>query len=306
MPRILVVDDTRSAQEELVRLLAGAGHQTDAVGDGLAAVKAARSEPFDLVVLDLVLPGLDGLQVLRMIKQHASEDDHLPVLLTSVRGDVASRVEGLRLGADDFLARPFDGQELLARVDGLLRIKAMHDRIAGAKRELERLSSTDSLTGLYNHRFLERRLREEFLRAQRYRNELALAVIDLDHFKQVNDGYGHLAGDEVLREFAQLLREEVRETDFIARYGGEEFVMLLPETALDGAAAVLRRVQEEMAGRRFGAPYASLQVTCSAGIALFPGAGIQSPEELLRCADNALYEAKRTGRNRFCCYGMAS
>ena len=298
MARILVVDDTRAGQEELVRLVEGAGHETVAVGDGLAAVKAAKSTAFDLVVLDLVLPGLDGLGVLRLLKQRSDEDDYLPVLLTSVRGDSASRVEGLRLGADDFVGRPFDEQELLARVDGLLRIKAMHDRIARSKRELERLSATDGLTGLYNQRGLQTRLREELARAQRYGNGLSLALIDLDHFKRVNDTYGHLVGDEVLREFAWFLKEQVRETDVLARYGGEEFVLVLPETTTAGALCTLRRVQDEMANRRFGAPNASLVVTFSAGIAGFPGEGAQGTEDLLRRADEALYEAKRAGRNR--------
>lgn len=300
MARILVVDDTRASQEELVRLLEGAGHEIVALGDGLAAIKAARSAPFDLVVLDVILPGLDGLGVLRLLKQRNGEDDYLPVLLTSVRGDSASRVEGLRLGADDFVGRPFDEQELLARVEGLLRIKAMHDRIARSKRELERLSATDGLTGLANQRGLQGRLHEELRRAQRYGNILSVAMVDLDLFKQINDTYGHLVGDEVLREFGWFLREQVRETDFVARYGGEEFVLLLPETSPAGALSVLRRLREEMANRRFGAPNASLEVTFSAGIASYPAEGARTPEDVLRRADEALYRAKRGGRNRIC------
>lgn len=297
--RILVVDDNGASLDELRGLLEGAGYEVSTAGDGIGAVKAVRTQAFDLVILDVVLPGLDGLQALRLIKQRP-EDEFLPVLLTSVRGDVASRVEGLRLGADDFLPRPFEPMELVARVEGLLRIKAAHDRIAKAKAELERLSCTDGLTNLYNHRGLQQRLREEYLRAQRYKNELSVVVLDLDHFKRINDNWGHLVGDEVLREVAALLRESVRETDYIARYGGEEFVMILPQTATAGATHVVERLRTEMAKRSFGAPYASLQVTTSAGIATWPGAGIESAEALLRTADMALYEAKRSGRDRVC------
>lgn len=298
--RILVVDDTNAGQDELVRLLGGAGHEVVAVGEGTAAIKAVRTEAFDLVMLDKVLPGLDGLQVLRLLKGGLAEDEYLPVILTSVKGDAASRVEGLRLGADDFIARPCDEQELVARVEGLLRIKTMHARLSSAKRELEHISTTDSLTGLLNKRGLQTRLRDEFLRVQRYGRVLSAAILDLDHFKSVNDTWGHLAGDEVLRQFADLLGENVRETDVVARYGGEEFVVLLPETSVEGALVSLERMRESMAGSRFGAPYVSLPLTFSAGVACFPSEDVRAPDELLHRADAALYEAKRTGRNRVC------
>ena len=300
MARILVVDDTRAGQDELVHVLAAAGHETVAVGDGRAAVRAVRSQPFDLVLLDLVLPGLDGLQVLRLLKRRASDEHYLPVIVTSVRGDVNARVEALRLGADDFVGRPCDERELLARVEGLLRIKAMHARIATAKRELEHLSFTDGLTRLLNKRGLEARLQEEFVRAQRYGHVLAAAVLDLDHFKQVNDTWGHLAGDEVLRQFAEVLRGAVRASDCVARSGGEEFVVLLPETPLEGALAVLERIRGAVRALRFGAPYVSLPVTFSGGVALFPSTDVGTAEQLVRRADAALYEAKRTGRDRIC------
>jgi diguanylate cyclase (GGDEF)-like protein len=294
--RILVVDDSRTSLEHVATLLAGQGYDVETASDGLAALKRLRTESFDLAILDVLMPGLDGLELLRHVK-HRSEEEFLPVILLSVRADVESRVQGLRLGADDYLGRPFRDEELLARAEALLRIKAMQERVRTAKKELEKLSITDGLTGLYNHRFIQARLKEEFRRAQRYRDPLHLVLLDLDHFKEVNDRHGHLVGDGVLRDFSEVLASTVRETDLVARYGGEEFVVLLPHTPLPGAQAVADRIRAAVEEKRF-ARERELRVTVSGGLVGFPDDSISTPEMLLRHADEALYQAKREGRNR--------
>jgi diguanylate cyclase (GGDEF)-like protein len=165
---------------------------------------------------------------------------------------------------------------------------------------LHELSVTDGLTQVANHRFFQERLSEEFRRAQRYDDPLALILADLDHFKLVNDQYGHPAGDQVLRTLADLFKASVRETDFVARYGGEEFAVLLPKTHLGGALSVAERVAAELRRRSIGP--AEVRVTASFGVSSFPGRGVSSPEQLLKTADEALYRSKSDGRNRISLY----
>jgi two-component system cell cycle response regulator len=294
--RILVVDDSRASLEHVASLLAGQGYDVETATDGVSALKRLRTETFDLAVVDVLMPGLDGLELLRHLK-HRGEEEFLPVILLSVRADVESRVQGLRLGADDYLGRPFRDEELLARAEALLRIKAIQERVRAAKKELEKLSVTDGLTGLFNHRFIQSRLKEEFRRAQRYGDPLHVLLLDLDHFKDVNDRHGHLVGDTVLREFSEVLTTAVRETDLVARYGGEEFVVLLPHTREPGALAVAERIRLQVDERGF-ARERNLAITVSGGLVGFPDPTISTPEMLLRHADEALYQAKREGRNR--------
>ena len=296
-----MVDDTRAALDHVVSLLLARGFDAEGADGGAAALKRVKAERFDLVICDVVMPGVGGLELLRLLKERPADDDFLPVMLTSVKGDVESKVQGLRLGADDYLPKPFDDEELVARAEALLRIKRLQDDVREKKRDLERLSVTDGLTGLYNHRWLQGRLKEEFRRAQRYGDPLALILLDLDHFKQVNDKHGHLVGDQVLRELAEVLQRSVRETDLVARYGGEEFVVLLPRTAVSGALTVAERIRAETGAFAFAGERA-LRCTTSSGIAAIPSRQVTSAELLLRFADEALYRAKQDGRDRVVIY----
>jgi diguanylate cyclase (GGDEF)-like protein len=195
----------------------------------------------------------------------------------------------------------------------MLRIKHLQERLREMQRKLEEQSITDGLTGLKNRRFFDERLHEEFRRAQRYGDHLSLIMLDLDHFKQVNDRYGHPGGDAVLREAAALIRASIRDPDICARYGGEEFAVILPRTHLSGALAVAERVWRELASKEYAIPpsgaavasaggAAPIRVTASVGIAFYPSKDITSSELLLRYADQALYEAKKAGRNTICLY----
>jgi two-component system cell cycle response regulator len=190
----------------------------------------------------------------------------------------------------------------------MLRIKSLQDQLRRVQKELEERSVTDGLTGLKNRRFLDERLAEEFKRAQRYADPVSLIMVDLDHFKQVNDRYGHPAGDVVLRGAASLIRGSIRDPDICARYGGEEFAVILPKTHLSGALVVAERIWRELGARTHvlepgaqGGP-AEIRVTASIGISFFPAKDITSPELLLRFADEALYQAKTAGRNQICLY----
>jgi two-component system, cell cycle response regulator len=215
-------------------------------------------------------------------------------------------VAGLRIGADDFLPKPFEDAEILARANAMLRIKLLQDQVRTAKRELEKLSVTDGLTGLFNHRFFQERLREEFRRAQRYSDPVSLIMIDLDHFKTVNDKHGHPFGDKVLRTAAEHIRKSVREPDICARYGGEEFAVILPKTHLSGALTVAERIWRGLGERVHAIGSTEEKVTASIGIAFYPSKDVTSSELLVRFADEALYRAKREGRNTICLYQAQS
>ncbi|HET9597447.1 MAG TPA: diguanylate cyclase [Anaeromyxobacteraceae bacterium] len=307
-PRVLVVEDSRTQAEWLVQVLSREGYEVAVAQDGREAIRRVRSEPPDLVLLDMILPDMDGLEVLRVIKAR-SEEHFVPVILLSVKSDLDSRVAGLRIGADDFLAKPFADAEIQARAAAMLRIKSLQDQLRAAKGQLEKLSVTDGLTGLYNHRHFQERLAEEFRRSQRYADPVSLIMLDLDHFKAVNDRFGHPFGDRVLRETAELIRSSIRDPDICARYGGEEFAIILPKTHLQGALAVAERMFRALRAKTYtheaganGAPRAQVVVTASIGIAFYPSKDVTTPELLVKFSDDALYRAKAEGRDTICLY----
>jgi two-component system, cell cycle response regulator len=266
--RIVVADDDRIARDLLAGILRGAGHMVEAVEDGQEAIEKVGGGGVDLVMLDLVMPRLGGLEACRLLKGLTSEG-FLPVVLVTVRTDTASRVEGLRIGADDYVCKPFDEQELLARVAAMLRIKRLHDHVATQRARFERLSVHDEMTGLYNYRYLNTRITEEFKRAERYHEPFACVVIDVDQLRMINDAGGRALGDATIRFVADGIRRCVRDVDVVARYGGEEFLVVLPSTHFAGSVVVAERIWREVSGRpidvdweaRRGEAPGSLEVT---------------------------------------------
>lgn len=293
---VLVVDDDAATRGALEALLSRQGYRVASVPDGNKALERVAAKDIDLVLLDAVLPGLDGFDVCRLIKGTLG-DEFLPVILLTARSDAESKVRGLRIGADDYVAKPYDERELLARVHAMLRIKGIHDEVRRAKEKLSSLAVQDELTGLYNFRYLHSRLEEEFKRSERYKEPLACLMIDLDDFKLINDSLGHDVGDLVLAEVGERLRASVREVDVAARYGGDEFLLILPSTNFSGAVTVADRVWHALSRRSFAAGAKQLKVTASVGVALYPGKDIDSKESLLKAADDALYGAKQAGRD---------
>ncbi len=308
-PRILVVDDSRTQLDWLVQVLLRDGYDVVTASSGREAIVKARTQAPDLVLLDMILPDMDGLEVLRLVKARPDER-FLPVIILSVKSDVDSKVAGLRIGADDFIAKPFADQEILARCQAMLRIKNLQDQLRFTRRSLEEQSVTDALTGLKNRRFFDERLPEEFRRAQRYSDPVSLMMIDLDHFKLVNDQHGHQMGDVVLRDASQVIKASVRDPDICARYGGEEFAVILPKTHLAGALTVAERVWRGLKEKVYRQEVpavgqtrvAEVRVTASLGLAFFPSKDITSAELLVKFADEALYQAKHSGRNNICLY----
>jgi len=292
---VLVADDSRLVRRIIAGCLSEAGHNVAEAENGGVALRMIESSPFDVVITDLNMPELGGLGLLEAMRQRRLEAE--VIILTGVDG-MESAVKALRLGAHDYLLKPPARlEEVVLTVERALEKKQLRDENARLVRELAALSRTDFLTGLPNRRTLDEALARELTRAQRYRMPLCVAMLDLDHFKKVNDTHGHNAGDEVVREFARLARQTFREADAVYRYGGEEFTALLPLVDLEGALAACQRFVARVAKAPFQVGSGALSLTCSVGLTSVR-ASDKDPAELLARADRALYQAKATGRNR--------
>jgi two-component system, cell cycle response regulator len=296
--RILVVDDNQDNIEIIAARLRFRGYEIMEASDGEQALGLVREAAPDLILLDVMLPDIDGYEISRRIKG-ADDLPFIPIILVTARDSTQDKVAGLDAGADDYLTKPINFPELEARVRSMLRIKRLQDELAEKNLELERLSISDGLTGLYNHRHIHSLLADEFERVERTGDCMSVAMFDLDRFKQVNDTHGHQAGDRVLVELADILRETARDIDRLGRYGGEEFIALLPETCIEDAAVFVERVRREVARRPFDiGGNDPLRMTLSAGVATYPDPTIDSVEALVGLADEALYAAKAAGRDR--------
>lgn len=281
---LLVVDDDPSVCQVMAAMLKDRGYDVVTETNGRKVLGLLQQGEFDVALIDLVMPAISGLELIDQIRQH---DRVMPILVVTGLSSAENTVAAMRHGATDFVTKPVDSAFLDLRIRGAWDLARAH-----------RLANTDGLTGLYNHRHLQERLREELDRARRYRRPLSLVMADLDHFKTYNDTYGHPQGDEVLMAVAHTLRQVSRTSDLVARYGGEEFTLVLPETSLEDAQTVAERARQCVAALEFQGRENShvTGVTLSLGIASYYHGCTQ--EELIALADAALYEAKRAGRNR--------
>jgi two-component system, cell cycle response regulator len=301
---ILIVDDHEDNIEVLKVRLESWGYQTASAYNGMDALAYVVATPPDLILLDVMMPEISGIEVARQIKANAALP-FIPIIMQTALDSTEDKVEGLEAGADDYITKPIDFAELKARLRSMLRIKRLQDALEERERELlevneqlRYMSQTDALTGLDNRRQLNERIDEMFAHAKRLDEPFSLVMADLDKFKSVNDTYGHQAGDEVLKQLAAILREEAREIDRVGRYGGEEFMLLLPGAEPDDACAFAERVRNRIAGHTFSFPGGTLTRTASFGVASWPHEKIREADDLVRSSDDALYVAKETGRNR--------
>jgi diguanylate cyclase (GGDEF)-like protein len=298
--RILIVDDNAMIRSEIKAVLlkdGGFSHFMEA-SDGLTAFKTIMETPPDLVLCDLVMPGFDGLKFLGL-KASRRELEQIPVIILTAEDDLDRKAEILERGASDYVTKPFHEKELLARVRIHTKLKILQDELLKKNAQLEALSVTDPLTGLANRRRLMTRLEEEVHRSRRLKMPLSVVMIDIDHFKLVNDTHGHAMGDEVLRNIGTLLKSGVRATDLAARYGGEELTLVLPHTDLPSALQVAENMRQKFAELEHHLDGVTLKKTASMGVASRDGQGEQpDAESLLKRADEALYRAKQGGRDR--------
>jgi two-component system cell cycle response regulator len=302
--RILVVDDVPDNVEILDARLSSRGYAVVTASTGEEALEKVEAEPPHLILLDVMMPGMDGHQVARRIKDDAGLP-FIPIILVTALNEAEDVVQGLESGADDYISKPYNFRELEARVRAMLRIKFLQDELDQKNQELEeankrlkKLSVTDGLTELFNHRHVHQLLREEFERSLRTGESIAVAMMDLDRFKAVNDTYGHPTGDVILYETAKIIKETAREIDMPGRYGGEEFIAILPDTDEEAAEAFAERVRRAVEEHSFRDGETEVRMTVSCGVASFPGDGVDRPEALLKAADEALYQAKHGGRNQ--------
>lgn len=302
--RVLVVEDSREQRNSLVALLEARGYEVSAVSSGLEALKSIKQSAPDVVILDVVLEDMDGHSVCRWLRLTESTRDSVIIMLT-VKNDVKERIEGLHVGADDYLPKPYDDDELEARMYAALRSRSVKFELRRRNVELEgmltraeQVAMTDAVTGLFNRRRFTDVLKREWATAKRYGHVLSCAMVDVDNFKQVNDKHGHGAGDDALRRVAELVLGSVREVDLCARYGGDEFAVLLPHTPHDKAMLVMERIRVKLIAARADWGPANGSVSISVGVASSEDASIKTPDELVEAADAALYEAKRDGRDR--------
>jgi len=298
--RILVVDDHEDNIELLRARLEARGYEVEGASDGQAALDAVERIPPDLILLDVMMPKMDGMEVVRRLKakREAHEIPFIPVIMQTALDSTENKVEGLDAGAEDYITKPINFAELEARVNAQLRIKALQTQLSALNDQLTRMSLTDGLTQIENRRSLNERLHEMWQHSVRLHEPISLVMCDIDKFKSVNDNHGHQAGDAVLKGFAQVLKGEAREIDRVGRYGGEEFLLILPGTVLDAAVTFAERLREKVEGHTFSYEGGTLTRTMSCGVASSPHPRVKDEEALLRAADDALYVAKETGRNR--------
>jgi len=288
--RILVVDDDPFSARLVDTVLRSAGFASSYCCEPLRALEVIEGEHPDLIILDVVMPEQDGFALCQQIRAHPSLQ-LTPIIFVTRKGDVEQRVRGLQVGGNDYVAKPFEPQELVARVRSHLQ------RLS----ELREMAVRDGLTRCYNNKYFKTRIEQEIVRTKRYGNEMTLGMLDIDHFKRVNDTFGHPAGDAVLAHLASILTASVRSTDVVARFGGEEFGFLLIESAAPEAAIITDRLRERIERHQFIVPALAggdLAVSCTVSIGLAAFQHGDTPQSLLGRADAALFEAKQRGRNQ--------
>ena len=287
-PVLLLIDDAPSIHRLLAFRLKNEGIEFLAAFSGVEGIELACSNRPALVLLDLNMPGMNGFEVLVALKNDPRTIE-IPVIVLSGSGESADKVRAFELGAMDFVTKPFDVHELRARIQSAIRISRLMSM-------LEKRAQIDGLTGLWNRAHFNDRLPRDLSNAARTSSPVSLVICDLDHFKKVNDTFGHPAGDAVLQGFAKILTAETRSYDVACRFGGEEFAIILPDTNSDQAELVCERIRAAIEARRWP-NYPDIRATSSFGLACLGPLG-GSAEEWVAAADKALYVAKKSGRNR--------
>lgn len=298
---ILIVEDDAVSRRVLERLVSKAGYSVTAAENGLQALKLYQEQFFPIVLTDWLMPEMDGLELCKAIR-NIEQEDYVYIILVTQKESKEDIAEGLEAGADDYLTKPVHLIELLARIKTGMRIIELERNLREAKEEVYMLSITDPLTGTYNRRYLNENLSQEIDLARKNKHPLAIILCDIDYFKRVNDTYGHLIGDLVLKSFARILRDAVdHRTDWVARYGGEEFIIVLKESNYENACIVSETLRNFVERATIKVPEAEINITSSFGVTAFEPQNTSqeiSLEKMLDLADKCLYQAKTDGRNR--------
>ncbi len=297
MPRILLVEDTEVDAKIVENALDGEPYQLSKVYNGQQALSLVSNKKTDLILLDIILPDMDGFEICQQLKKDYKD---IQVVIVTCLDDLESKIKGVELGADDFLVKPIVGRELKARIKTLLEKKVHLDSLRSHYQEALGRSQLDWLTGLYNHGYFQQFLGYELKRSLKQGFPVSLIMIDVDDFKRYNDTLGHSAGDVILREMGQVVRNTIREVDFAARYGGEEFAVVLPYVNRDNVMNVVKRIHDALTFHDYFHDK-SIKLenpTVSMGIAIFPEEASNKADLIIQ-ADSMLYLAKKNGKNQY-------
>lgn len=296
--KILIADDEPISRLKLASMLQNWGYEVVACTDGLESwEKIQAADCPDLLILDWMMPGLDGPELCRKIRQ-LNKEPYTYVLLLTARNESEDIIEGMDAGADDYITKPFSPHELKVRLRAGRRIIELTQELMATRDILHRQATYDNLTGLLNRPAILERLRLEITRRQRHRQRMWVILLDIDHFKKVNDTHGHQVGDEVLRETAHRLTASLRPYDNLGRYGGEEFLIVTEMFDSEGFPAFTERLRHHLSDQPFLTSAGPLTVTASFGVGIIAENIPFEPEALIALADGALYRAKHNGRNR--------
>lgn len=305
--RVLVIEDKPFESDKFVETLKRDDDSVIAVRSGEQALAQAQQNDFDMITVSLNLNGEDGLRLCSRLRSN-ERTRSVPILMVAEEGDMKRIAQGLEIGAHDYILRPVDRNELLARVRTQIRRKRFQDRLRNNYESSLTLALNDALTNVFNRRYLMQYLDTILVKNRDINKSLGILTLDIDHFKKINDTYGHGVGDETLKIFAARIRGCLRDSDTVARMGGEEFVVVLPDTAFEMASIISERLRKVIANTTFAvsAPEGQISVTVSIGGAMVPPVPVVNVEQALKLSDDALYDAKHNGRNRvyFAEHGM--
>jgi diguanylate cyclase (GGDEF)-like protein len=307
---ILIVDDNPTNMAVLVEYLTCQGYEIHVAEDGESALESLEFIHPELILLDIMMPRVDGFETCRRLKADPAYSD-IPVIFMTSLAEIRDKVKGFEAGAVDYITKPIQHEELLARVNTHISLRNLQRSLVKKNLELqteiterkklqaalEHLAITDSLTGIYNRRHFLQVTEVELARSIRYEHAMSILMIDIDKFKHVNDRYGHLVGDQILLNVAERLQCELRIHDVLGRYGGEEFAILLPETCFSDGHLVAERLRIAVADEPFRSEVGAINITISLGLSCMEGERGITVEKLLDEADQALYAAKHDGRN---------
>ena len=298
---VLLVEDETVSRSILENILTHEGYEVHSAENGKQALEIFNSRHFPVVMTDWLMPEMDGIQLCEAIRKKASRRYTYIIILT-VMGKEKDLLRGLEAGADEYLTKPFSYAELKARLNSARRIIEFENVLHQRNERYRKVSVTDTLTGAYNRVYLTERLPTEIARAKRYNEPLSVIFVDIDHFKKVNDSFGHLVGDMVLQEFVSVLKREIREdVDWVTRFGGEEFLIILPETDEKAAWTMAERLRKSIEeNESFLFDNNCLSITASFGVASITADSSDTERSfntLIAHADKFLHEAKNRGRN---------
>jgi len=298
---ILLAEDNPISRKMLEKILVQEGFSVTAVENGKEALAKFEEDFFPIVLTDWLMPEMEGPQLCQAIRNE-NPKGYVYIVLLTAKDSLDDIISGLEAGADDYLTKPANRSELIARLKNGPRILELEKSLKEANEEIRILSITDPLTGIYNRGYLNERLPQEIKRSIRYKRSLSIVLSDLDHFKQVNDQYGHVAGDAVLKGFVGCVVDSIRDQiDWTARYGGEEFLIVLPETDFDGAMHLSERLRQVVSNTVFRVDNQEIQISASFGVSGFSPEALSphlSAMDMLKSVDKNLYKAKQGGRNR--------